>query len=615
MLIVHHKQFGDKNSDESRDAEYIRQVLSNIEADGSILIISNLSLPGGEAVKDIDILIVGYLKDYYIANFSHHANAKINSLKVTSFCITIEHKRHNVDDIDFTQYGGVSVKYGEYEHDVVDQSRKQRDSLRNVLRREKNINPFVTNLIWLRNVEESSVPFDKVGWNVLFREFDADTLFKTAARYNSLKVDRDNENRAVLFSFNESNCFKDLSATLELFLQRTKVSDNLAREKFEYITNRKEKVEFDKTGKLTVIKGRAGTGKTIQLIKFAYQEVVENHKRCLLLTYNHALVSDIKRIATYCDFPDGVDESFCVQTIHSFFIDLMEKNDISAFSPDVDFEDAYKAGLSLLYKQDSIKVPLAWDYLLIDEAQDCINEEIQIWGKIYEEGQIVIADGIDQFVRNISITPWRDIFHPNHIVTKELAVSKRQKANIVSFVNAFADKAELDWNVEENKDLLGGRVIITNRFDKLLFDDLKKKLKDAGNIMYDMLFLVDSTMGSGDYLPRVLNGLHNAGIKVFNGAQYDNKTKYSVDPDESRLYNYNSCRGIEGWTVVCVNIDELVKEKRRFLPYTKKEFESDESYKLRIDREIYKWILMPFTRAIDTLVIVIRDVIAPLVSC
>lgn len=47
MVNITHKQFGDKNSDESKDAEYLKNKLSEIDTDGEILIISNLSLPGG----------------------------------------------------------------------------------------------------------------------------------------------------------------------------------------------------------------------------------------------------------------------------------------------------------------------------------------------------------------------------------------------------------------------------------------------------------------------------------------------------------------------------------------------------------------------------------------
>ena len=604
-----HKQFGKKNSDESKAAERLKSILSEINADGSILIISNLSLPGGELIKDIDIVVLGFLRDYIINPYHHPSNGNVDTLKVHSFCITIELKGHCLDDIDITPLGGVSVKYDrKKDHDVVDQSRKQRDALRNVLRRNIGIEPKVTNLIWLEIVDEALVPHDKSGWNILFKDFNAEQLFITAANYNNANVDKWHSNENVLYSFRREYLNKELSDAFDLFLKSTKPNDNLSREKFEFITNRNQPVEVIKNGQLNVLSGRAGTGKTIQLIKFAYNEVVENHKRCLLLTYNHALVSDIRRIAYYCDFPDGTEEAFCVRTIHSFFMELLEMNNLDTVFSESSFETEYLGKLKELSRLETIATPCTWDYVLIDEAQDCKNEEITLWEKLFNEGQIVIADGVDQFIRSGLAPSWESVSMSGHITTHKLTISKRQKSHIVSFVNAFAEHSGISWHVDENRDLAGGKVIITNQFDKELYDDLKDKLMKAGNIMYDMLFLVDSIMGSDKYLPGVINGLHSIGINIFNGTQYDNRTKYSIKGDECRLYNYNSCRGIEGWTVVCLNFDMLMKEKLKFSPYLSRgEFESDSSYQERVQREVYKWMLMPLTRAIDTLVISLHD--------
>jgi len=612
MATIVHKNFGEQN-DEYQAACIIADKLREIDADGSILVISNLSLPGGDLVKDIDIVLVGFLKEYYIHPFYHVTDSTIESLKVHSFCLTIELKRHNYEGVEFNGLGGVSVKYGNGEHDVVDQSRKQRDALRNTLKRNGNIEPFVTNLIWLRNIEEGLVQGNHAGWNILFSEFDADTIFKTAANYNRPSHDKYNPNIGILYSFQHERLVNDLSATFDLFLKSNKVQDPLSRQNFEFITNRNESIDIEHNGKLNILKGRAGTGKTVQLIKFAYKEVVENHKRCVLLTYNHALVSDIKRIATFCDFPDGIDEAFSVQTIHSFFFQIMEMNGIDMEFVEKDFEGKYVGKMKELLSLPEIKTPFYWDYILIDEAQDCKKEEIELWSKLFREHQIVIADGVDQFVRNIEFSPWAESFKSERVFEKELLVSKRQKSNIVSFVNAFANKAGVNWHVAENNNLAGGQVIVTNKFDKELFDDLKGKLVDSENVMYDMLFLVDSTFGSEHNMRATIESLRRVGIKVFNGTSYENRLKYPTDIDECRLYNYNSCRGIEGWFVVCLFMDKLVEEKLKYATYIpKREFESNDSYRIRIEREVYKWLLMPLTRAIDKLVITLYDINSPL---
>ena len=606
MPEVVHKNFGKKDSDESKAAEILTRKLRELDANGSILVISNLSLPGGELVKDIDIAVVGYLQDYIIHPYTHIKDEEgtIERLKVNSFCFTIELKRTCFEDAEFNELGEVFVGYEfKDKHPVQEQSHKQKHALRNALMRAKRIKPWVTNLIWMQKIDENTIPNHIPGWNILFSDFDINTLFTTAANYEILHRDRHNQNEAILYSFNPNKFKEELSAAFELFLKNTKPQDNLSRQKFEYITNRNESVVVEQKGKLNIIKGRAGTGKTIQLIKFAYKEVLENRKRCLLLTYNHALVGDIRRIATFCGFPDGIEEAFSVQTIHSFFINIMSANDINLEALEKDFSTTYKNGLQTLLDKSDIVNPYRWNYILIDEAQDCTEQEIQLWGRLYGERQIVIADGVDQFVRNINFASLEDVFNSDTIHTTELTVSKRQKDNIVSFINNFATKTGVDWYVEENDELRGGKIIITNRFNKKLVDGIKKQLTDSENAMYDMLFLVDTENANN-----VANGLTKLGLKVYNGTTEDKEGKYPIDIEECRLYNYNSCRGIEGWAVICFFIDRLIEEKKKYAPYVaKRPFESDQDCEARKEREIYKWVLMPLSRAIDKLVITIAD--------
>ncbi|MBK8873704.1 MAG: PhoH family protein [Bacteroidetes bacterium] len=76
--------------------------------------------------------------------------------------------------------------------------------------------------------------------------------------------------------------------------------------------------------KLIVISGRAGTGKTIKLLRIACDLAQNKGARSLILTYNHALVSDIKRTFALIEIPDGIDE-YCINiaTLHKFFYELL----------------------------------------------------------------------------------------------------------------------------------------------------------------------------------------------------------------------------------------------------------------------------------------------------
>ena len=100
---------------------------------------------------------------------------------------------------------------------------------------------------------------------------------------------------------------------------------------------------------LTIFKGRAGTGKTFKLIQSALHLAnPDTGQRCLLLTYNHALVSDIRRLLHFMDIPDGIDNyTVQIKTLHSFFMQLMNTLDISTSKiQGTQFETQYQLALS-----------------------------------------------------------------------------------------------------------------------------------------------------------------------------------------------------------------------------------------------------------------------------
>ena len=69
--------------------------------------------------------------------------------------------------------------------------------------------------------------------------------------------------------------------------------------------------------------------------------------------------------------------------------------------------------------------------------------------------------------------------------------------------------------------------------------------------------------------------------------------------DESRVFQYDSCRGLEGWCTVCIDFDELIKYKYNVYRKTNPD---EIAYKQAI-----LWSLMPLTRAIDTIVITLKN--------
>ena len=69
-----------------------------------------------------------------------------------------------------------------------------------------------------------------------------------------------------------------------------------------------------------------------------------------------------------------------------------------------------------------------WDYVLIDEGQDWLPEEKDILFRVYGSNHIIVADGVDQFMRNNKRLIWTN----KNTLVKEQKQGLRQKTNLVN---------------------------------------------------------------------------------------------------------------------------------------------------------------------------------------
>ena len=70
---------------------------------------------------------------------------------------------------------------------------------------------------------------------------------------------------------------------------------------------------------------------------------------------------------------------------------------------------------------------------------------------------------------------------------------------------------------------------------------------------------------------------------------------------------YDSARGLEGWTVVCMNFDVFLEEKKN--TYIPGDVDSLllETPQERKKKYLYNWAMIPLTRAIDTIIITLKN--------
>ena len=650
-------------------AIFEEQIPVTVES-GQILIATNITLFGQE-IKDIDIVVLGKFgkgfSKYLKFKPKNEEEFKFRNVYFGSFCIVIELKSHIKEAISFNKLSHLLVSYNDKYHDVTFQSEKQKYSLLRYFKNFEDIgySPYIVNLIWLNKVLSSDL-INLVGrkeHNYLPSNFKIEWLLQLLCVQNKPYLNSYNEGREY-YTFNahknlNSGDFLNFEKAFNLFNEVKSKVGNITRQHFERlnkkILNRQNYADAilnsEEKGKFIVFSGRAGTGKTVKLLTVASDLCVNHGYRCLILTFNFALVADLRRTLTLAGIPDSAgEESVRITTLYKFFIDLLEGFEIfkkSELPDDQEFFNNYpkyckalveyiqkrqEEGLILEMKEN--QQSLNWDFVLIDEAQDWLNDEIELLYKIFGPSKIIIAKAPDQMVRSSNSAKWiKPKWRPNidYIQTNEKK-SLRQKANLVKFVNSFAEKFNLPgWELEPNEDNVGGRVIITSQYSYELHQAEYERCKENGNSAYEMMFIVPNSLvvkgertikiKSEDFDDEIIEKKIKTSyckliddfkykIEFWDGTNKELRKEYPVKIDQHRIIGYEACRGLEGWTVVCMELDEFVNFKTK---YFKEDVEKEqitlalETFEEKKDKFVNLWALIPLTRAIDTLIITIKD--------
>jgi len=192
--------------------------------------------------------------------------------------------------------------------------------------------------------------------------------------------------------------------------------------------------------------------------------------------------------------------------------------------------------------------------------------------------------------------------------------SLRQKNRLCDFVARYARSTGVPWDVQAQDELSGGRVMIVPRgYSSHLHMQLLQELAASKNKPYEMMFLVPPDLVTGE---ERRFALHDAwarwGIAVWDGTSPELRNEYPTKIEEHRLLQYDSCRGLEAWTTVCLDFDVFVDYKRLEATRYVAQAKLGEQLALRSDDETsrllaQRWAMIPLTRAIDTLVITLRD--------
>lgn len=615
------------------------------DVNGKILIKPNFRAPG-EKREDIDIVVWMRFENFrekFVTKHQYKEDgetifSKIKTLSpvfINSFLFAIELKSHNRQGVHFSNTE-VRVKYKDKYSSVTEQNEQQSYSLKNFI--EKNASglnkiPYINRLIWLRSFDnQAKIPFGCNAVNVLFGDFSFKTLIETTFNQKPpSKAPNNNLSYTAYFDRDQDNDSDESIENIFLYYDKVFVAKQgtLTRRKLENLVQRNldntniERIERigDKT---TIIQGVPGSGKTIHLMHLAYHLAKQKGKRCLILTFNIALNADIDRLSILSGFKDDpssatVGTNTCMSLMLKFFIAWgiyqeapaeLNQNERANYNK-TNFFDNYENLLkelsSYLYEglltEDDINKTkneldeINWDIVFIDESQDWYPEERDILYKLYGSNNFVIAYGSHQLIRQLEPIDWSKGTQLAPPIN--LTQSFRQKMNLCLFINEFSDKINFNRRIDINTGLNGGGILVYTR--PFTIKDYKTQLqycvKECKNAAYDLLILVNN---KNDIL---INTLVKQNIPFHDGTNNNLKGKYPSNIDASRLYNYRSCRGLEGWIVMAQHLDVFIETEYNSIAEAKKGYSLEETRQ----EHIANWLYMIFSRAIDRLIITLKN--------
>jgi hypothetical protein len=127
---------------------------------------------------------------------------------------------------------------------------------------------------------------------------------------------------------------------------------------------------------------------------------------------------------------------------------------------------------------------------------------------------------------------------------------------LCQIATAFAEKVGVEWDMEPNDDIRGGHVkFLLGPYARDAHTKIMESHNKAGNKPIDALFCMTGAVGARS--ARFPEELASWGFKVWDGTTSEGREYFPTDVEQHRIVKYESCRGLEGWTVVCLDFDQF----------------------------------------------------------
>ncbi len=584
----------------------------------------------GEINQEVDIILI--YEDLTHKDFIKNTES---GFKPISFVCTVEVKDHSGSKVRFSgNRCEVLYKNSSYWSDVNSQSDGQKYALKNILnksRTKKEVqNIWIDNLIFFKNVSCARISKEcgeepnifvchDNSWMDLIEKLCKSTSNQNTVKNNSLNSLYANKMRRNIIDFLVPTPVEFSEIDRKQFEKMVK--DTLTKDMTELVNN-----IGDKT---IIFRGKGGTGKTTRLIQLAYQYYKKNDGRVLFLTYNNALISNLNRLMSAASIRNNLECGIGVMSIYQFMALWLKKFDICK-NRDDDFYhnyENYKDEFLKFIKEGAINkddienekknnsFDFLWDVICIDEAQDWPENERKILYHLYGHKNFIIADGDDQLIRNQFRNNWKLEISKGDFIQKNLSEGLRLKSKLCFFANEIAKNLDYDWQVKRIGKHEGGKLVLWIGDETVRnFINYKKiidSLTDQKNKPADMLICMPPRRADQNVFDWVKEWFNywkkteSEYWKFWDGTEQEIRRNRTYEPDEIRVVQYESCRGLEGWATICLYLDDFFEYCKNNPYFTETEMQRD--FWVSDEELAYQyacqWLMIPLSRAIDTLVI------------
>ncbi len=659
------------------------------EKDDKIFIAPNMRVYG-ENVRDIDVFVFGVLdKGVSLKLDFSDENKKLsrNNVYISTFCFAIDIRAENIDSIAkvdndiWINVNGRNANFSVYNRELFGSLRK----FIQYCTSNKNNIPFISTCLFFKNLPSNSISPEFP--NFVRGELTIQRLFQSYA-YTSkpIKIKTGNREYYILNNIytKDDDTFNMLKKIINEFsLIKSKIGPLTKIKLDAFSKSRKDLPQYyDSPGnELLILKGGAGTGKTLKILNIA-KELYDGGNRCLILTYNRALVSDINRLLDLNNInAKPLSKTIEIKTIHSFLNPILdeiihwkskfindEKQEIKETKSLTSVDDITELELKAINSKINIffltcysdilktasekindfsinevdkkysachQAVSNFDYILIDEAQDWQKEERDILYNLFGSNKIIIADGLQQLIRTQSPLNWK-VSNNKTIQHREIVFPKkslRQNEKLCRLQNYFAKKYSVPWDVATNEKLNKGTIcVFVGYMNEQIAGFLKDFTRGYSNDKYDdLLFLSpsqmidktttktkfkkDDTTYSVDEIHKrsfkYTTEWHSIGLDVFDMTHVDAVKNNRPKEGEYRLINYESCRGLESYGVVALEMDTFFDNKIKFYnedeETTKQGDIFTRTHEDKALRYAAMWSLIVFSRPVELLVITIKN--------